>query len=65
MFRMKRLKCGMGVDCQNPDNHSGYSLKRHVFNQSMFERLTGYKWERGYRMFRLVEVRPKRGSKRG
>ena len=67
VFRIKRL---IGIGCPNDQiscrsYHWAYTVAEHRFAPKLFERLTGHKWERGYRTFRLVEVRPKQGSKRG
>ena len=45
----------------------GYRVASHSFTQNLFERLTGQKWEHGYRTFKLVMVPPrtKRGGSRG
>ena len=66
VFRIKVNGDGCVSDmahCQA--EHWGYQIAGHKFDRKRFERLTGQKWERGVRRFRLVEVRSKKVGKRG
>ena len=57
VFRIRREPCpNHGVECRN----STYTVGRSFFMcGSDFERITGFKF-RGFRTFRLVQVRRKR-----
>ena len=71
-MKVFRIERNNGTGCVTAEescsaDHWSYVVAGHAFNRRRFERLTGCKWERGYRTFRLVEVtrRTKRQGKRG
>ena len=63
VFQIHKIKCPNNPCLHN--GHDDYLVAGHHFTQVLFEQITGKSWERGSRTFRLVEVRPNRGSKRG